>query len=34
MGKRNKCQDRQRQFVVVRPYAPLSNEQKRRIELL
>jgi IS1 family transposase len=31
---RNKCQDCQRQFVVVRRYPPLSHEQKRRIELL
>jgi insertion element IS1 protein InsB len=31
---RKKCQDCQRQFVVVRRHPPLSKEQKRRIELL
>ena len=31
---RNKCPHCQRQYVVMRQYAPLSQEQKRRIELL
>jgi transposase-like protein len=31
---RNTCQDCQRPLVVVGRYPPLSNEQKRRIELL
>ncbi len=31
---RAKCKKCGRQFVLVRQHAPLSNEQKRRIELL